>query len=155
MAEAKVESVMVEETTQDSLAAQGTSNVRAIVWTGLVLATLQSVCTVLVGLGGARLLLSVLSLAAATSVFAKMDALHIDSIRIPMMLFALVSAVLGLVVVAQARRLRHRPAAQWRRDAEREAKQQRQEFWQVLLSGLTLVLLTAEEWIHVVQRHHW
>jgi hypothetical protein len=127
----------------------------AVAWTGLVFAFLQSVCTMLIGLGGARVLISLLSLAAASSVFARMDAFHRDGLRIPMMAFACVGAFLNLIVVAQVRRLRARPSARWRLDASAQGAKVRQERWQIVLSVVTLVLLVVEEAIHRMHVHRW
>jgi len=120
-----------------------------------VFAVLQSVCTVLIGLGGARILISALSLASATSVMSGVDWLHRDIFRIPMMLFACIGAILSLIVVAQVRTLRNRPSARWRLDLAAQAKRVKQERWQVFLSVVTLVLLAAEELIHRGYHHHW
>jgi ABC-type Fe3+ transport system permease subunit len=126
----------------------------ATAWTSLVFAVLQSVCTVLIGLGGARILISALSLAAATSVLSGLDWFHRDIIRIPMMLFACVGVILNLIVVAQVRMLRNRPSARWRLDLTAQAKKIKQERWQIFLSAVTIVLLAAEELTHWVYRHH-
>jgi hypothetical protein len=126
----------------------------SVAWTGLVFATLQSVCTVLVGLGAGRLIVSVLSVAAASATFKQIHYFHQGSyFRIPMMLFALVGAVMNLVVVWQVRRLRSRPSAQWRIDKAALPKQLRQERWMIGLSELTLVLLLIEEVIHRFHLH--
>jgi hypothetical protein len=127
----------------------------AIGWTSLTFAILQSVCTVLIGLGGARLLISVLSLAAASSVFARMDALHRDGLRIPMMIFACVGAILNLIVVAQIRRLRNRPSARWRINLSSQPTKLRQERWQIAMSIATLALLVCEEIFHHFHVHRW
>jgi hypothetical protein len=125
----------------------------AVAWASLGFAVLQSVCTVLIGLGGARLVISVLSVAAASSFFANARWLHQDALRLPMVIFAVLGAVVNLVVVWQVRRLRNRPAAQWRLNAAAVAGKLRQERWQIGLAELTLVLVVVEEWIHLV-RHH-
>lgn len=120
----------------------------AAAWTSLVFAVLQSVCTVLIGLGGARILISLLSLAVASSVMSGWDWLHRDVFRIPMMVFAFIGAIVNLIVVAQVRMLRNRPSARWRLDPVRQAKKAKQEQWQTALSVVTLILLAAEEAIH-------
>lgn len=125
----------------------------ATAWTGLVFAVLQSVCTVLIGLGGARILISILSLAAATSVMSGWDWLHRDVFRIPMMAFAFIGAIINLIVVAQVRTLRNRPSARWRLDLATHAKKTNQEYWQIVLSVVTVVLLAAEEIIHLHSIH--
>lgn len=109
----------------------------------------------MVALGGARLLLSLLSLAAASSVFARMNAFHRVGLRIPMLLFACVGAILNLIVVAQVRRLRNRPSARWRLDVSSLATKLRQERWQIVLSVVTLVLVVVEEALHRKYDHIW
>lgn len=127
----------------------------ALSWTSFAFAILQSVCTVLVGLGGARLLISVLSLAAASSVFTHMDAFHRDGLRIPMMLFASVGAILNLIVVGQVRRLRSRSSSSWRQNVASQARKIRQELWQIILSIVTLALVVCEEIFHHLHLHLW
>jgi hypothetical protein len=125
----------------------------AVAWASLGFAVLQSVCTALIGLGGARLVISVLSVTAASSFFANARWLHQDALRVPMMIFAVLGAMVNLGVVWQVRRLRNRPAAQWRLNAVAVAGKLRQERWQIGLAELTLVLVVVEEWLHLV-RHH-
>jgi hypothetical protein len=127
----------------------------AVAWGSLAFAVLQSACTVMIGLGGARLLISVLSLAAATSVISDVRWFHRDLLRVPMMLFAGVGAVLNLIVVAQVRRLRNRPSARWRLNLTEQAAKVRQERWQIVLSVGTLVLLAFEESSHWIHLHRW
>jgi hypothetical protein len=126
-----------------------------VAWTGLAFACLQSVCTVLIGLGGARLLIGLLSLATASTVFARMDAFHADWLRIPMILFALLGSLVNLIVVAQVRRLRSRPAARWRLDTAGLPGKLRQERWQMVLSVAALVLVVVEEVLHHGRHGHW
>lgn len=127
----------------------------AVAWTSLFFAFLQSVCTVLIGLGGARLVIGILSLAAASSFFTHMDVFHRDGLRIPMMLFACAGAILNLIVVWQVRRLRNRPSARWRLDSTLQASKLRQERWQIILSIATLALVVWEEIFHHLHHHHW
>lgn len=127
----------------------------AVVWTGLAFAFLQSVCTVLIGLGGARLLISMLSLAVASSVFARMDAFHRDGLRIPMMVFACVGAIVNLIVVWQVWRLRSRPSSRWRQDLSTRELKIKQERWQILLSIATLALVVCEEVFHHLHVRRW
>jgi hypothetical protein len=127
----------------------------AVAWGSFVFAILQSVCTVLIGLGGARLLISLLSLAAASSVIAHIDAFHRDVLRIPMMLFASAGAILNWIVIMQIRRLRHRPAARWRLDPSLEGSKLKWERWQIVLSIATVALVISEELMHHGHVHHW
>ena len=143
-----------ESTTTDAVVAVEHGRVLPVVaWASLGFAVLQSVCTVLIGLGGARLVISVLSLAAASSFFARARWLHQDSLRLPMVLFAAAGAVVNLIVVWQVRRLRNRPAAQWRLNTATLKSTLRQERWQIGLAELTLVLVVVEEWLHFLQHH--
>ncbi len=127
----------------------------AMGWTALGFAAIQSMCTVMQGLGGARLVINFFSLAAAASVFSTVRFIHQTALRRPMIVLALVGSVLNLIVVAQVRRLRNRPAARWRLDVAGLPKMIRQENWQIGLSVAALVLLVVEEWIHVVEHHRW
>jgi hypothetical protein len=71
------------------------------------------------------------------------DRMHIDAIRIPMMLLALAGSLLNLVVLWQVWRLRRRPASAWRQQPV--SKQKKTSEWlQFTLSILTLFLLAAE-----------
>src|SRR6266850_3815364 len=69
----------------------------------------------------------------------------LDAIRIPMMVLAFLGAVLNLYVVGKVRRLRSRPASQWRQQPVTKKKLNSERF-QIALSVLTLLLLAAE-WI--------
>lgn len=129
---------------QVTIAPAHASTVRAISWGSLVFAALQSVCTALIALSGIRLAIGLGSLAAAGWV----GQFHADKIRIPMMLFALVGACVNLFVLWHARRLRERPSAQWRRQPI-SLRKKRGERIQVGIAVLTLVLLVAEEAIHI------
>jgi hypothetical protein len=149
----KPEHVGADRASEDQMSA--TRVFSAVAWTGLSFAFLQSVCTVLIGLGGARLLISLVSFAAASSVFTRMDAFHRDGLRIPMMIFACVGALLNLIVVAQVRRLRNRPSARWRIDVSAVGVKMRQERWQIVLSVVTLVLVVVEEVFHRMHVHSW
>jgi hypothetical protein len=127
----------------------------AVGWTTVGFAAIQSMCTLMQGLGAGRLVINFLSLAAAASVFHTVRFIHQDSLRRPMIIVAVVGAVLNLIVVAQVRRLRNRPAARWRLDMARLPKLIRQENWQIRLSVLALVLVAVEETIHIVVHHRW
>jgi hypothetical protein len=127
----------------------------AVAWTSLAFAVLQSGCTIMIGLGGARLVISFLSLAAASSVFATARFVHQNAFRVPMIIIAVIGAVLNLIVVAQVRHLRNRPSARWRLDMSSLPKKLRQENWQITLSIITLVVVAIEESIHRVRHHHF
>jgi hypothetical protein len=154
-APADLHTVTKASETPPALEKKGARLFSGVAWTGLVFAFLQSVCTVLIGLGGARLLIGLLSLATASTVFARMDAFHADWLRIPMIAFAVLGSLVNLIVVAQVRRLRSRPAARWRLDMAGLPGKVRQERWQVVLSVVTLVLVVVEEVLHHGRNGHW
>lgn len=68
--------------------------------------------------------------------------------------FALCGSLLNLVILWQIRRLRNRPAAQWRRGLV-PASKLRMERVQFVLSWITLVLLGVEEITHFQTFHHF
>jgi hypothetical protein len=94
-----------------------------------------------------------LSLAVASSFFTGARWLHQDMLRRPMVIFAVLGAIVNLFVVWQVRRLRNRPSAQWRLNEKTLKSKLRQERWQIGLAELTLVLVVVEEWLHVLQHH--
>jgi hypothetical protein len=116
---------------------------RIVNWSSLFFAILQSVCSALIALGSVRLLIGIGAFAAASSVLKLADRMHIDAIRIPMMLLALAGSLLNLVVLWQVWRLRRRPASAWRQTAVPKRKIA-SEWLQFTLSVLTLLLLAAE-----------
>jgi ABC-type xylose transport system permease subunit len=119
----------------------------AIGWTGLLFAILQSVCSFFVALSGLRLALGIGSLALSASTASAIDAFHTNWIRFPMLTIALAGALLNLTVVFQIRRLRRRPAAQWRQ-VPPASKTLRMERLQLLLACATLVIIAIEEYVH-------
>jgi hypothetical protein len=118
-------------------------NTKLINWSALFFAVLQSVCSAFIALNGVRLLVGVGAFAAASGALKLADRMHIDAIRIPMMLLALAGSLLNLVVLWQVWRLRKRPASAWRQTAVPNRKLA-SEWLQFTLSILTLVLLAAE-----------
>ena len=70
-----------------------------------------------------------------------------------MMALALSGTLLNLVVLWQIRRLRARPAAQWRQVPVSIGKL-RMERLQLVLSIVTLVLIAIEEYWHLRWHHH-
>src|SRR5216684_651620 len=116
---------------------------RLINWSAFLFAVLQSVCSAFIALNGVRLLIGIGAFAAASGALKLADRMHIDAIRIPMMLLALAGSLLNLVVLWQVWRLRSRPASAWRQQPI--SKQKKTSEWlQFTLSVLTLFLLTAE-----------
>jgi magnesium-transporting ATPase (P-type) len=112
-------------------------------WSSLFLAFIQSVCSALITLHGIRLLVGVGAVVLASSTWALAERLHVAAIRIPMMFLALFGALLNLLALWQARRLRRRSASAWRQQPLTPSKR-RNESLQLALSLLTLVLLFAE-----------
>jgi hypothetical protein len=121
------------------------SKTKLLSWSTLVLAALQSFCTAVIAISGIRVVLGLTALAAAAGIDAPATGFHADAIRIPMMALALGGSLLNLYLVWHIRRLRNRPAAQWRR-VPLSAKKLASERLQIVLSILTLILLAAE-WI--------
>jgi hypothetical protein len=116
-------------------------------WSSFFLAFLQSVCSTFIALHGIRLLVGIGAVVLASSAWHLAERLHADAIRVPMMLIALVGAVLNLLALWQVRRLRSRSASAWRQQPLTPSKR-RSETLQLGLSVLTLVLLFAEEIAH-------
>ena len=120
-------------------------NTRLLNWSGIMFALLQSACTAVIAISGVRVAIGLSALAAAAGIHAPAHGFHQDAIRIPMMVLAFLGAVLNLYVIGRVRRLRSRPASQWRQQAVTRKKLNSERF-QIALSVLTLLLLTAE-WI--------
>ena len=120
---------------------------RLINWSALLFAALQSVCSAFIAISGLRVAIGLGALAAAAGIDAPARGFHQDAIRIPMMALALAGALLNLFVLWRVRRLRNRPAAQWRRKPL-SAKKKNSERLQFALSILTLILLAAEWLTH-------
>ena len=114
-------------------------------------AVLQTICPAVVALGAVRVFIGIGALAAAAG-SAPLRVWHGDAIRIPMMLVAGIGAALNLFIIWHLRRLRARPAAQWRIGALPPGKV-RSERWQIVLAVLTFVCLAAEEITHVILHH--
>jgi hypothetical protein len=120
-------------------------NARLLNWSGIVFALLQSACTAVIAFSGLRVAIGLSALAAAAGIHAPAHGFHQDAIRIPMMVLAFLGAVLNLYVIGKVRRLRSRPASQWRQQPVTKKKLNSERF-QIALSVLTLLLLAAE-WI--------
>ena len=116
---------------------------RLLNWSGLFLAFSQSVCSAFIALHGVRFLVGIGAVFLASSTWALAERLHVNAIRIPMMLLALLAALANLVALLQVRRLRNRRGSAWRQKPLTPAKK-RSETLQLVLSVLTLVLLMAE-----------
>jgi hypothetical protein len=117
-----------------------------------VFALLQTLCPAVIALSAVRVAIGLGALAAAAGSDAQPRGWHADWIRIPMMLLAAFGAALNLFVIWHVRRLRARPAAQWRIAPLAHGKL-RGERMQIALALLTFVCLTAE-WITHPMMHH-
>lgn len=122
---------------------------KLINWSSLVFAILQSACTAVIAISGLRVAIGVGALAAAAGIHAPARGFHQDAIRIPMMALAFVGAVINLYVIGKVRRLRSKPAAQWRMQPVSKKKLNSERF-QIALSVLTLLLLAAEWFTHPI-----
>ena len=108
-------------------------------------AILQSACTAVIAISGLRVAIGLSALAAAAGIHAPARGFHQDAIRIPMMVLALLGGLINLYVIWKTRRLRNKPAAQWRVQPVSKKKLNSERF-QIALSILTLLVLAAE-WI--------
>jgi len=120
----------------------------AVGLTSLFFVLLQSACTAFVAISGLRLLIGVGALAAAATGLNFLAALHFAALRIPMEILAIAGSVVNLIAVRRIRRLRARPASQWRMKPATK-KQLRSESWQVGLAVLTLLLVAVEWGFHI------
>jgi cytochrome b subunit of formate dehydrogenase len=119
-----------------------------VLWSSFAFALLQSICTAVIAISGIRVAIGLSALAeAVVGVHGPPTGFHADWIRIPMMLLALVGSVINLYVIWRIRRLRNRPAAQWRRQPVSRQKL-RSETLQIVLAIVTLILLAAEYMTH-------
>lgn len=125
-----------------------------VTWSSLFFAVLQSVCSAFIALSGVRLLIGIGAFAAASGVLRFADRMHVDAIRIPMMLFALIGSVLNLVALWRVWSLRRRSASAWRQQPVPKQKK-RSEFLQFTISVLTLVLLAVEVAAHYSLFHRF
>jgi hypothetical protein len=119
----------------------------AIAWSSLLFALLQSVCTFFAAANGLRLAVGLGSLVFSAGAGAMVDRFHADALRVPMVGLALIGSLVNLAILAQVRRLRHRPASQWRQQPPTSHKL-RMERTQVILSVATLALVAVEEILH-------
>jgi hypothetical protein len=121
----------------------------AIAWSGFLFALLQSICTFFAAANGLRFAVGLGSLVFSAGAGAMVDRFHADALRIPMIGIALLGSLVNLAVLGQVRRLRRRPASQWRQQLPTPGKL-RMERLQVVLSVATLALIAVEELLH----HH-
>jgi hypothetical protein len=120
----------------------------AVGLTSLLFIVLQSACTLVMALSGARLIIGLGALAAVTAgAQAPAAGFHQDAIRIPMMTLAVLGSCINLYMIWRIRSLRNRPSAQWRRRpiAHRRLWGERV---QITLAVITLFLVLAEFLAH-------
>jgi hypothetical protein len=115
-------------------------------------AFLQALCPAVIALSAVRVFIGLGALAAAAGTNAAPRGWHADAIRIPMMLIAALGAALNLFVIWHVRRLRARPAAQWRIVPLAPGKL-RSERLQIVLAVLTFVCLAVEAITHPMMHH--
>lgn len=119
----------------------------------LLFAILQALCPAVIAVSAVRVLIGFGALAIAVSgTDAPATGWHVNWIRIPMMTLAACGALLNLFVIWHVRRLRARPAAQWRIQPL-PASRLRSERLQITLALLTFGFLAAE-WIAHPMIHH-
>ena len=104
-------------------------------------------CSAFIALSGVQVIISTGAFAASAGVLRLAERMHIDSVRIPMMLLALAGASWNLLSLWRVWSLRRRAASAWRQRAVPAAKR-RSERFQLVISLLTLFLLAAEEVAH-------
>jgi hypothetical protein len=120
----------------------------AVGLTSLFFVLLQSACTAFFAISGLRLLIGIGALAAATAGLKFLAVLHFAALRIPMEMAAIAGSVVNLIAVRRIRRLRARPASQWRMKPA-TPRQLRSESWQIRLAVLTLLLVALEWGFHI------
>jgi hypothetical protein len=121
------------------------SRLKLLGWSGVLFAILQSACTAVIAISGVRVAIGLSALAAAGGIHSPAKGFHQDAIRIPIMLLALFGSLINLFVIWKIRRLRSKPASQWRQQPLTPGKSNSERL-QIVLSILALILLTAE-WI--------
>jgi hypothetical protein len=120
----------------------------AVGLTSLFFILLQSACTAFFAISGLRLFIGVGALAAAAPGLNFLAALHVAALRIAMEILAIAGSLVNLIAVRRIRRLRARPASQWRMKPA-TPKQLRSESWQIGLAVLTLLLVALEWGFHI------
>lgn len=117
-----------------------------------VFAVLQSICGAAVLLNGFQLAIGIGALTFTSGIGLFMARLHESWIRVPMVVIAVIAALLNIALLLRVRRLRNRPAAHWRRKPLSQ-KRQRSEILQWIFSIAALVLVGIEEYLHMGFHH--
>jgi len=84
-----------------------------LTWGSLALAAAESLCVAAVGLSGVRVALGLTSLLAAGA-GGPARGFHREAIRIPLLTFGAVGALISLLLLWNEQKLRRNPAAAWR-----------------------------------------
>ena len=92
---------MASADTTENVAPQPAARLKWLNWSSLLLAFIQSVCSAFIALSSIRLLIGAAAFASAIGVVKIADKLHIDAIRIPMMVIAFVGSVVNLLALWQ------------------------------------------------------
>jgi hypothetical protein len=128
------------------------SEARRLITVGsLGLAIIQGVCATAVFLSGIGTALGLSSLVVATAA-GPATGFHANRFRIPMLALAGFGAVVNLVLLWNAERIRRNPAARWR--MRPLTRKERWERWiQLGASVLTLLLIAGELLAHPMFHH--
>jgi hypothetical protein len=129
------------------------AGIRALSWTAIGFALLQSVCALALALAGGGALIGFSLLAAFSGLMRVAVAFHADWIRLPMIGIALAGALLNLWVWSRTRRLRANPAGAWRRQAP-DLKQLHRERIQLAMALATILLVALEAGLHLHNHGH-
>ena len=123
-----------------------------LAFSSFVFALLQSICGAAVAINGFRIAIGIGALVFTSGAGAAMVHFHADWIRIPMISIALVGSLVNVAILIHVRRLRNRPAAQWRRRVltNHEVRMARLQW---ALSVAALVLIGIEEYLHFNFHH--
>jgi hypothetical protein len=116
----------------------------AIGLTSFFFIVLQSACAIIMALSGVRLVIGLGALVAvAAGAKGPATGLHQDTIRIPMMVLAVLGAGINLYMIWRIRSLRKRPTSQWRQPPV-SSRRLWGERVQITLAVVTLILVMAE-----------
>ena len=112
------------------------------------LALIEAVCVLFLSVSKFGILLGVAAFMSAEIA----SPFHADRIRVPLLGLALAGAVVNLLLLWNAHRLRNASTAAWRKRAL-PASQRRRIVFLIALSLLTILLVVAEFWIHPIGAH--
>jgi hypothetical protein len=129
------------------------AGIRALNWTAIGFAILQSVCALALTLATAGTLIGISLLSAYSGFMQLAVSFHADWIRLPMIGIALAGALLNLWVLARLRRLRANPASAWRRQPA-DSRQLHREKIQLAVALATIALVAIEASLHFHNHGH-